>query len=113
MQVTWEGQRHDDPCKQTIERAHERQELALPHPVADNAEHRAKQRPHMLHRRINRQHEHRLRLDQHVPAQDQRLHFEGAGGAEVCWPLKPETADLEGRQRGARWGGAHTIIPGR
>ncbi len=78
-----------------VEGAHGAQEVAVADTIGDDAEGGRQQRADVQERPEQRQQPHRAGLDQDVPAQDERLHLEGAGGEEVGRPLKAEAANLE------------------
>ena len=70
--------------------------------VADHAEHRRDQRADIIERGEHRQQQHRSGLDQHVPAEDQRLHLERPRCEQIGRPLEAVVPDLEGCQCGQR-----------
>ena len=85
--------------------AHAAQHVAMADPVASHAEDRRHQRAGKQQRAEHGQHQHRTCLDQHVPAEDQRLHLEGARGEQVGRPLEAEAANPERGQAGSRSSG--------
>ena len=93
-----EGDSHEDGGEYRIGGAHGTEEGAVADPVARHAEHRRDQRAGELQGAEQGQEQHRAGLDQHVPAQNQRLHLEGAGGQEIGRPLQAKSAHPEGCQ---------------
>ena len=95
------GQRdgHEGRGQRGIDGAHAAQQVAMADPVAHDAEHRRHQGARELQGAEQRQQQHRARLGQHVPAEDQRLHLEGAGGEQVGRPLEAKAAVAEERER--------------
>ena len=79
--------------------AHGAQHVAMADAVAGHAEDRRHQRAGKQQRAEHGEHQHRTRLDQHVPAEDQRFHLEGAGREQVGRPLEAEAANPERRHR--------------
>ena len=65
----------------------------MPEPVAGDAVERRDQRAEILQRAEHREPEHRSGLDQHVPAEDDRLHLERPRGEQIGGPLEAEAAD--------------------
>ena len=100
VQGAGERKRHEEDGQRRIGGAHDAEQVAMADPVAGHAEQRRHQRARELQRAEQGQQQHRAGLDQHVPAQDQRLHLEGAGGEQVGGPLQAEGAHPEGRQAG-------------
>ena len=99
-QIARQHQDHQRRRQHRIGRAHHRQEVAMANAVTGHAEHRGNQRADKAERGIQRQHQHRSGLDQHIPAEDQRLHLERPGGEQVGWPLKAIIPDPERGERG-------------
>jgi hypothetical protein len=90
---------HQRRCQHNVDGAHAAQQVAMADAVAHHAEHGRYQRAPELHGSEQGQQQHRAGLGQHVPAQDQRLHLEGAGSEQVREPLKTKAAVAEERER--------------
>ena len=88
---------HQERPKQRVAHPHGEQDVAVSYPVARDPEQRRDQRAEILHRAENRQPQHRAGFDQHVPAEDDRLHLERPRGQQVGGPLETETADRKRR----------------
>ena len=80
VQGTGERQRHEQDGQRRIGGPHDAEQVAVADPVAGHAEQRRHQRARELQGAEQGEQQHRAGLDQHVPAQDQRLHLECAGG---------------------------------
>src|SRR5450631_3053891 len=96
------GQRqgHQHGREQRIGRAHHGEKIAVTDAVAGHAKQRGNQRADVTERGEHRQQQHRPGLDQHVPAENQRLHLESPGGEQVGGPLETVVPDTEGGERG-------------
>src|SRR6185295_17890097 len=81
-----------------VDAAREAQHVAVADPVAGQAEERREQRAEPGERGDGRELLHRAGCDQHVPAEDQRLHLEGPRGQQVGRPLEAEAAHGKGRR---------------
>ena len=99
-QMAGQRQRHQDGGLHRIKRAHHGEQVAVADAVADHAEHRGDQRADEIERGEHRQQQHRAGLDQHIPAENQRLHLERPGGEQIGGPLETVISDTEGCQRG-------------
>jgi hypothetical protein len=106
------GQRHQQRRHRAIEGPHHAQQGAVADAVADQAEDRREQRADVLQRGEKGQQQHRLSLDQDVPAEDQHLHLLRPGGREIGRPLEAEAADPEWRQHRAARRGRVGHLPG-
>ena len=68
--------------------------------VTHHAEYRRNQSADEIERRKNRQQQHRSGLDQHVPAENERLHLESPRGEQIGRPLETVIPNAEGSERG-------------
>src|SRR5689334_13949927 len=71
-------------------------------PIADDAEHRRYQRTDIAERGKQGEQQHRSRLDQHVPAENERFHLERPRGEQIGGPLKTVIPDMEWCECGRR-----------
>ena len=110
-QVARQRQRHQRPREQRISRAHHGEQVAVADAVADHAEHRRDQRADIGERGKRRQKHDRFGLDQHIPAENERLHLERPRGEQVGGPLETVIPDAEGCERGRPRRPAHTTMP--
>src|SRR5258708_5745610 len=96
------GQRqgHQHGRQQRIGRAHHGEQVAVTDAIADHAKQRGNQRADVTERGEHRQQQHRSGLDQHVPAENERLHLESPRGEQVGGPLETVVPDTEGGERG-------------
>src|SRR5215210_7954501 len=76
--------------------------MAVTNAVTDNAEHRRYQRTDIAERGEQSEQQHRPGLDQHVPAENERLHLERPRGEQIGRPLKAVVPDAEWCERGRR-----------
>ena len=104
-------QRHQRRGQHGVSRAHHRQEVAVADAVANHAEHRRHQRADITKRSEHREQQYRSGLDQHVPAEDQRLHLERPRGEQIGGPLKTIISDAEWCERGRPRGPAQVSMP--
>ena len=116
LKCTGEGDRHEGCRQHDINGAHGAQYVAMADAVAGHAENRRHDGADEQEGAEDGQHQHRVGLDQHVPAEDQRLHFEGAGGEQVGGPLEAEAPDAErghagGRSSGLDSDGRNAVVP--
>src|SRR5262249_18902406 len=88
---------------------HRAQEIAVADAVSHHAEHRREQSAEILQRCKYGEQQHGPGLDQHVPAEDERLHLEGPRGRHVGGPLEAETTNAKWRERRHGRRGAHQI----
>src|SRR5437899_6602622 len=79
--------------------------------VAHHAEHRRNQSADEIERRKNRQQQHRSGLDQHIPAENERLHLERPRGEQIGRPLETIIPDTEGSERERPRGPAQNSTP--
>ena len=98
--MTGQRQRHQHRRQHRIGRAHHREQVAVADAVADHAEHRRHQRADIAERSEHREQQHRSGLDQHIPAENQRLHLERPGGEQIGRPLEAVVPDAKGSERG-------------
>ncbi len=68
--------------------------------VAGDAEHRGHQRADIAERGEHREQQHRAGLDQHIPAENERLHLESPRGEQIGRPLETVIPDPERSERG-------------
>jgi hypothetical protein len=94
-----EGERHQRGRDGGIAEPHAGQEVARADAVAHDAEDRRDQRAAMLQGAEQRQQHDRAGLDQHVPAENQELHFQRPRRQQVGGPLEAVAARLERRER--------------
>src|SRR5450432_3123047 len=96
------GQRqgHQRRRQQRIGRAHHGEQVAVADAVADHAKQRGNQGADVTERGEQCQQQHRAGLDQHVPAENQRLHLESPRGEQVGRPLETIVPDTERSERG-------------
>ena len=83
-----------------VDGAHHRKQVAVADTIAHHPEHRRNQRADIAERGEQGEQQHRAGLDQHVPAEDQRLHLERPGGEQICGPLEAVIPDAERGERG-------------
>ena len=104
-------QRHQRRGQHRVSRAHHRQQVAVPDAVAHHAEHRRHQRADITAATQHREQQYRPGLDQHVPAEDERLHLERPRGEQIGGPLKTIISDAEWCERGRPRGPAEVSMP--
>ena len=93
-------QRHQRGRQHRVGRAHHGEQIAMADAVADHAEHRGHQGADITERGEHGEQQHRSGLDQHVPAEDQRLHLERPRGEQIGGPLETIIPDPEWCERG-------------
>ena len=111
VQDARESEGHQRDCQCRIDGPHDTEQVAVADPVAHDAEDRRKQGADILQRGIHGEHQHRSGFDQHVPAEDQRLHLERPRSREISGPLEPEAADAERREHRESRGRAQDAAP--
>ena len=93
-------QRHQHGRQHRVGRPHHRQQIAVADAVADHAEHRRYQRADIAERGEHGEQQHRPGLDQHIPAENERLHLERPRGEQIGGPLETVIPDPEWCERG-------------
>ena len=100
IEMTGQRQRHQRGGKRCIARAHHRQQIAMADAIADDAEHRGHQRADIAKGSKHGEQQDRPGLDQHVPAENERLHLESPRGEQIGRPLETIIPDPEWSERG-------------
>jgi len=93
-------QGHQCARQERIGRTHYGEQVAVTDAIADHAEQRGNQRTDVAKRGKQGQQQHRSGLDQHIPAENQRLHLERPGCEQVGGPLETIIPVTEGCERG-------------
>ena len=99
-QIAGQRQHCHGDRQERIARAHHGQQVTVTDAVADHAEYRGDQGTGVIERAEQGQQQHRSSLDQHIPAEDQRLHLERPRCEQIGRPLESIIPDAEGCQRG-------------
>jgi hypothetical protein len=110
-QIARQRQRHQRGSQHRKGRAHHGEQIAMTDAVTHHAEHRRDQSADEIERREDRQQQHRSGLDQHIPAENERLHLEGPRGEQIGRPLESVIPDAEGSERGRPRGPAQNSMP--
>ena len=111
VEITRQRQRQQRGGEHRIGGAHHGEQIAVTDAVAQHPEQRRDQRAGVVERGKQRQQQHRSGLDQHVPAQDDRLHLESRRRQKVGRPLETVIPDAEGRERGRPRQAAQISMP--
>jgi hypothetical protein len=110
-QIARQRQRHQRGGQHRVGHAHHGEQIAMADTVTHHAEHRRNQGADEIERGKERQQQHRSGLDQHIPAENQRLHLESPRGEQIGGPLEPVIPDTEGSERGTPRGPAQNSMP--
>jgi hypothetical protein len=110
-QIACQRQRHQRGGQHRIGRAHHGEQIAMTDAVTHHAEHRRDQRANVSKGGKQGQQQHRSGLDQHIPAENERLHLERPRGEQIGRPLETVIPDAEGSERGRPRGSAQNSIP--
>ena len=98
--VTGENESEQRRGEHRIGRAHREQERLVAEPVTGDAIKRRDQSAEILRSTEQREPNDRFRLDQYVPAKDDRLHLERPRGEQIGRPLETKAAHPERGQHG-------------